>query len=432
MHSETADRGECSSVQFWVGVVVTGIGTGVGAIVLMTILRLVQHHAWAYASGPFLSGVEVAAPARRVVVVCLAGIVGALGVLALRRFTRGGPGVAESVRRYDGQLPSLRTLGNGVLSIVIVGLGASLGREAAPKDFGAVVGSSFADRVGLSPAQRRVLVACGAGAGMAAVYNVPLGGALFTVEVLLGSLAPRFVLPALATSFIATAIGWLTLGNAPSFVVPTMTTNASLVAWSLIFAPIAGVAAVAFGRASAWARALELRGLQTVAVSIAVFAALGFASLAFPQILGNGKNVVDETLAHGLDVQLLSVLVIFKFVATIACLATGAPGGLFMPTMSVGALLGGVVGRVWGSVWGVPQEGSFALVGGCALLAATTQGPISALVLVLELTYRTDGVIVPLVIAVVGATLVARALEARLATSAPGARGARNEITSIG
>jgi CIC family chloride channel protein len=111
-------------------------------------------------------------------------------------------------------------LGSAVLSVVIVGMGVSLGREGAPKQAGAVIANFFSDKARLSDEQRRLLVACGAGAGMGAAYGVPLGGALFSLEVMRGMLALRYVLPALFASVVATAVSWLALPDAPTYLIP--------------------------------------------------------------------------------------------------------------------------------------------------------------------------------------------------------------------
>src|SRR4029077_19436836 len=129
------------------------------------------------------------------------------------------------------RLPALRTLGSAVLSVIIVGMGVSLGREGAPKQGGAVFANIFADRTRLSDEQRRLLVACGSGAGMAAAYGVPLGGALFSLEVMRGVLALRFVLPALFACLIATAVSWIFLPDAPTYVIPAYSSSASSVLW---------------------------------------------------------------------------------------------------------------------------------------------------------------------------------------------------------
>src|SRR6201992_4375039 len=126
---------------------------------------------------------------------------------------------------YAGRMPALRTLGSAILSVLIVGMGVSLGREGAPKQAGAVFANLFSDRGRLSDEQRRLLVACGAGAGLSAAYGVPLGGALFSMEVLRGVLALRYVLPALFTSVIATAVSWWFLPDAPTYLIPSRTTS---------------------------------------------------------------------------------------------------------------------------------------------------------------------------------------------------------------
>jgi len=113
-----------------------------------------------------------------------------------------------------------------------------MGREGAPKQAGAVFANLCADAETLSDEQRRLLVACGAGAGMAAAYGVPLGGALFAIEVMRGKLALRFVLPALFASLIATGVSWLALPDAPTYVIPSFTLSASVILWVIVVAPI--------------------------------------------------------------------------------------------------------------------------------------------------------------------------------------------------
>jgi H+/Cl- antiporter ClcA len=162
-----------------------------------------------------------------------------------------------------------------------------------------------------------------------------------------------------------------------------------------------------------WASARKPRGLSTVIVAIAVFAAVGFASIAFPGILGNGKNVVQMAFADQIGLTLIAALLILKLAATAGCLRTGAPGGLFMPTMAFGALLGALLGHPWERGWPTHEPGSYAVIGAGALLAAATQGPVSAIVLILELASNASGLIVPLMLAVAEASLVARMLESR-------------------
>jgi len=167
--------------------------------------------------GPDLLDAAARAGAWRHICILLgAGLLTGGGQIVLHRLTGGnGIDITEAISRFAGRLPARRTLGSALLSVLLVGMGASLGREGAPKQAGAVIANSLSDRARLSDEQRKLLVACGAGAGMAAAYGVPLGGALFAVEVLRGVLALRLVLPALLASAIATAVSWLVLPNAP-------------------------------------------------------------------------------------------------------------------------------------------------------------------------------------------------------------------------
>jgi chloride channel protein, CIC family len=135
--------------------------------------------------------------------------------MVLTRLTSGnGIDITAAIWFQAGRLPALRTIGSAVLSIVIVGMGASLGREGGPKQVGAVFGNLFSSLEKLSDEQRRLMVAIGAGAGMAAIYSVPLGGALFALEVLRGTLSLRLALPA---SLIATKTASFVVANAPLY-----------------------------------------------------------------------------------------------------------------------------------------------------------------------------------------------------------------------
>ena len=190
-------------------------------------------------------------------------------------------------------MPALRTLVSAVLSVLIVGLGVSLGREGAPKQAGAVFANFFCDEARLSDEQRRLLVACGAGAGMGAAYGVPLGGALFALEVMRGRLALRYVLPALFASMIATGVSWFALPDAPTYVIPAFVSSASIILWAVAAGPIAGLASVRYVRMVTWADRHRPKGWRRLTAPIIVIGALGIASIWFPQILGNGKDILQ-------------------------------------------------------------------------------------------------------------------------------------------
>ena len=403
-------------VRFWCVLVVAAVGTGLAAGALMQLLHLVQLLAWGKGAGDFLDAVERTDPVHRAAVVAGAGalVVATRLLLRLRGSGHGGE-LAAAIWFRAGHLPVLRTLLNAVTSIVIVGLGASLGREAAPKQTGALFAGLLAHWAALPPSQRRLLAACGAGAGIGAVYNVPFGGALFALEVLLGTLSFSLVAPALAASLIATASAWLLLPDQPTYHVPPFSMTPQLLAWAAVAGPIFGLVTVLYVRLICWADALKPSGWRMAAAPIAVFAALGVVAIRFPQLLGNGQDSVQLAFTGSLPLLLALSLAALRPLATAACLGSGAPGGLFTPTLTLGALLGAAGGQTWAVLWpGGPSEpGAYALIGAGAVLAASTQGPVSAVVLLLELTRNVDATMVPLMLAITGAMLVARSLETR-------------------
>jgi chloride channel protein, CIC family len=396
--------------RFWMLVALVGLGAGLGGAALMELLHAIQHLAWSYHSGNFLDGVQRSSSTRRVLVLLIGGVVAGAGAILLAN--RGAGEISGAIWLHEARLPFLASIGRGVHSIVVVALGASLGREAAPQQAGAAIASALSDWAQLPEWQRRLLVACGAGAGMAAVYNVPLGGALFALEVLLGPLTLPLVLPALATSLIATGVAWIALPSHPTYIIPTYSIHASQVVWALIVGPIAGLATIGYIRVIARAHLIRPTGRLRLLAPIVVFTALGAVAIAYPQLLGNGKDVVQLAFVGRLSVALLAVLLVLKPIATAACLGSGAPGGLFTPTLTFGVLLGGLLGEAWMQIWPGAPLGSYAIIGGAAVLGSAMQGPLAAVVLLLELTHHADSLMVPILLAVVEATVLTRLLGA--------------------
>jgi chloride channel protein, CIC family len=429
--------GRPGAARFWVAVLLTGIGTGIGAAALTRFLEVVQHLAWNGSGTNILEAAEHAGAVRHILVLLGAGLVTGAGQIILRQLSSGnGIDTTAAIWFHAGRMPALRTLGSAVLSVVDVGMGVSLGREGAPKQAGAVIANFFSDREYLSDEQRRLLVACGAGAGMGAAYGVPLGGALFALEVMRGRLALRYVLPAIFASVIATAVSWLALPDAPTYIIPAYSSSASCVIWALLAGPIAGVVSVGYVRIISWADRNRPKGWRRLVAPLLGLGLLGLASIWFPQILGNGKDISQLAFTNQVAPMLLLTLLFLKPAATVLCMRSGAPGGLFTPSLTVGALLGAVLGHAWAYLWPGVSPGLFAVLGAGAVLAATTQGPISTVVLMMELTGRYRSFILPLLLVVGTATLVARTIEprsiydARLTDEEVAARQQLREATS--
>jgi CIC family chloride channel protein len=402
------------SVRFWIALVLTAFAAGLLGALMMWILNGVQHFAYDYQDGTFTEAVERSSTLRRLMAPMIGGAV--VGVLWwwLRRRTVGGSDVDDAVWSGSGEVAMPRSFGTSVLSEVSVGVGASLGKEAAPKVLGAASASLLALWLGLDAGQRRLLVACGAGAGMGAVYNVPIGGALITAELLMGQLVLPVIIPALVCSAVATSASWVYLPKVPIYDgIPSFAAHPSQIAFAVVVGPLVGVLGVVLVRLIGWTSHRQLRGRWVLVAPMLAFTAVGAIGLHYPLLLGNGKDLIQlafvGTLGGGLATLLL--LTILKPLVTALCLGSGASGGLFTPVMSTGAVLGLLLGKLWLHVWPGPTAASLAIIIAAAMIGAAMQAPLAAVVLVVELTGTSNSIIVPMVIATAIATGVTRRLD---------------------
>ncbi|MGH9105775.1 MAG: chloride channel protein, partial [Acidimicrobiales bacterium] len=350
----------------------------------------------------------------------------------LRRYTKGEKSqVDDAIWNGDARLSFRRCLGTGVISEFVIGMGASIGREQAPKLMGAASASALSGWFRLSSGQRRLLVACGAGAGLAAVYNVPLGGTFFTVEVLLGATVLPVVLPALVCSFAATLTAWLYLPQHATYLdIPDYHFTATLMVWAVVLGPVVGLLSSAYIRLIGWVSYRRSAGAHTVPAMVAAFGVLGLVGIAYPQLFGNGKDVAHQAfVGHG-TLLLFLALFALKPVVTALCLKGGAAGGLFTPTLSTGALAGGFLGSAWSHLWPGSPVGAFAMVGAAAMIGASMQAPLAALALVLELTHSGFDLLVPMVAATAIATAVTRYVDGYSIYSARLPAGAEGSLSA--
>jgi CIC family chloride channel protein len=391
----------------------TGVAAGVFGDLMMLLLYTVQHVAFGYRTGSLESAVEHASDARRLVVLLAAGALGGAAWYLLRRHTQGERSdIDDVVWADDARLSFRRSLGTSVIAEIVIGMGASLGRENAPKLMAGASASVLARWARLSPAQRRLLMACGAGAGLAAVYNVPLGGALFTAEIMLGTITVPVVLPALACSWIATAVAWLYLPDRATYVgLPSYRFTVPLLIWALVAGPLIGVIASGYTRLIGWVSHHRASGRVALMAPLLAFGALALIAFAYPQLPGNGQDMAHDAFIGSVSLPLLLALFTLKPLVTAMCLGSGASGGLFTPTLSTGAVLGGAMGIVWSLAWPGSPAGAYALVGAAAMLGAAMQASLAALALTLELTYGQFQLMIPMIAATVAATTIARRID---------------------
>ncbi|NWE47286.1 chloride channel protein [Pseudomonas gingeri] len=398
-------------------VVLTGIGAGLGGMLLAMLLHGIQHMAYGYGQDSltshetFLIGVSSASPERRVLVLALCGLVAGLGWWAVYRFGRPLVSIKRAVAPAAPDMPVKTTLAHALLQIITVALGSPLGREVAPREVGALVGAWLSRKARLPADSHRLMIACGAGAGLAAVYNVPLGGAVFVLEVLLASFSWPAAIMALATSAIGAGVAWIGLGAQAQYVVPALPLTPGLLAWSLIAGPLLGLAAHGFVRLTGRARATAARGWRLPVLSLINFTLIGCIAIYLPQVLGNGKGPAQLGFDSELTIGLAALLLVVKVLITSSSLRAGAEGGLLTPGLAIGALLAIILGGLWSLAWpGIPL-GAFAIVGAAAFLAASMSMPLTAIVLVAEFTRIDHDFLVPIILAVVGSVCMSRLCE---------------------
>jgi H+/Cl- antiporter ClcA len=272
-----------------------GFASGLGGMGLGLLLHLVQHVA--YGHGPhtmagqqgFLQEVTAASGLRRFLALCSCGAVAGIGWWLLYRF---GTPLVSTARPFRKAAACLfwATLTDAILQIVTVGLGSPLGREVAPRELGAALATRLCARANLTPECTRIMIACGAGAGLAAVYNVPLGGTLFTLEVLLGTFSLPASGAALATCVIATLVAWLGLGNGLQYSVPPLAISPSIIVCSLLAGPVLGVAAYLFVRVTEAGRARAPKDWRLAAWCSVVFPSLDCSRFHFRNCSGMERD----------------------------------------------------------------------------------------------------------------------------------------------
>ena len=391
-----------------------GIGAGVGGGLVYLGLHAIQHLAFGYSEGTFLEGLLDAPPANRVIALVLAGVLGGVGWYFLRRWGSRSPRHAVvSVEAAVGgrRMPGVVTLVNAALQVIIVGLGASIGREVAPREVAAWWASWLSERAGVSARERRILVACGAGAGLAAVYNVPFGGAVFAVEILLAELSFATVLPALATSAIAALVARLVVPANPLYAVDQLPLKPQVVVWAILAGPIIGFAAVGFVRLTRLAQNHRPKSWGILIVMPLVFAAVGVASLWLPAILGNGRSLGQLAVSASLPVAVALLTTVVKTAATVGTIGAGAAGGTLTPSFAIGAGVGLTLGGAWQLVWPGEPIGAFALLGAAAFLAVTMRAPLTALILVVEFTDQGPDMLAPIMLCIAGDVAIGYVLE---------------------
>ncbi len=408
-----------------------GVFTGVGSAVFRALIGLVYNVSYLGRWSFVLDANLLDPPSPWGNLVFFAPIVGGLIVVFLvRSFApeakgHGVPEVMDSIYYKGGDIRGVVAVVKSLASAISIGTGAAVGREGPIIQIGSALGSTLGRVMRLATSQKITLLSAGAGAGIAATFNTPLGGVLFATEILLPEISNRTFLPVVIATGSATYTGRVLLGGAPAFSMPRFEGTELGGAWPfdllLIVAlgAACGLAAWAFIRLLAffedWFPTLPGGAYAQVVVGMAAIGAMmvGFTHFfGHPFINGVGYGVIQSILEGKMALPgLLAVLFLAKIFATSVSLGSGASGGIFSPLLYIGATLGGGLG--FGALALAPQvdlsPASCAIIGMAAMVGAGTGGVMTAIVMIFEMT-RDYAVIVPVIIAVAFGSGVRRAL----------------------
>jgi H+/Cl- antiporter ClcA len=275
------------------------------------------------------------------------------------------------------------------LQVLLVGTGASLGREGAPRQFAAALGDFGTTRLSLTARDREILLACAAGAGLAAVYSVPLGGALFAARILLGTWHPRAVGAALITSSLAVAVASPVTHFEHVLTWPTAQLSYLFAFLALAIAPLALAVGLAFDRVMAKARPkVQYRSLILIPTIAAAGLLTGICSIWWPELPGNGRSILTVSLNSGLTVGAAAVILLLKPLLTALFLRAGAVGGMLTPALATGAAAGSLAALVLNRFAGTEVHvAAVSLTCAAGVLAITQRAPAFAALFVWELAH---------------------------------------------
>jgi H+/Cl- antiporter ClcA len=366
-------------------VVVVGLLAGVAGAATTLLLHAVEHLTYHYSFGTLLIGVGDSSPVRRAVGPMVGCALAGLGWWALRR-RADVPSLSATISEHR-PIPRLRMSLDAVLQVLLVGSGASLGREGAPRQLAASFGDLGTSRLTLTARDREILLACAAGAGLGAVYSVPLGGALFASRILLGTWHPRALGTALITSSLAVAVASPVTHFEHSLSWPDPSLSYLFVFLALAIAPLSVAVGLSFDRMMSAARPKPQIRSWTLVPAIA-FAGLatGVCSIWWPELPGNGRSILTVSVNSSLTVGGAAVLLLLKPLLTALFLRAGAVGGMITPALATGAAAGSLATLTLNHLAGTDiQVAAVSLTCAAGVLAVTQRAPLWAALFVWEL-----------------------------------------------
>lgn len=341
-------------------------------------------------------------------------VAGAILLLSKRVASRAGVDYMEAVAAGDGRISFGQSILRSASSLATIASGGSIGREGSMVQLAALAASLFGGALRLDAARMRLLVACGAAAGISSAYNAPIAGAFFVTEIVLGAIVMESLGPVMFASVVANITMRALPNYSPTYAMPAFPAIPSReVGLFLVLGVLAGLLTPLFLGLIALCKRRFVRLAWPLPVRLAAGGLLvGLLSVAVPEVWGNGYSVVNALLHQNVLWSTVLLILLFKVVATAVTTGSGAVGGIFTPTIFVGAAVGTLFAQgahaLWPAVANAPY--AYAMVGMGAFLAAATGAPLMAIFMIFEMTLSYQ-IMLPLMLACVSAYFVIGAID---------------------
>jgi CIC family chloride channel protein len=393
--------------------VLVGVCAGYGNLVFRFLIAFVQDLFYGTKSEYVLDALK-AAPVYKIVFVPAVGglMVGLISIMFKFAKGHGVPDVIKAIALNRSISPAIAII-KAVSSAITLGTGGSAGREGPIVQIGAAIGSGVGKVFNFSSSRMKTVVACGAAGGLAATFNAPIGGAMFAAEVLLGEFGLKTFSPIIISSVIATVVSRAYIGDhltfeAPEYIIHSIFELPLYAIMGMLCAFIGVIFIRTFYRFEEKFESMTLPSWLKPAVGGLL---MGCVALASRDVMGVGYDTIDSILRHETGFFLI-ILVFLKIIATSLTLGSGGSGGLFVPSLYIGAATGGffgwLVNLIFPTMTGGP--GAYGLVAMSAMLAATIRAPLTAMLIIFEIT-QSYTVILPLMMTAIVANIFAGWLE---------------------
>lgn len=365
-------------------------------------------------SGDMVDIAQVLAQWQRVLTPALGGLFAGLVLYwGLRLIgNQGASNILEVVVSGNGRLPMRTAIFKAISSLISIGTGASIGREGSVTQMAATFSSKLGQIAKWPPYRVRLLVACGAASGMAAAYNAPVAGSVFAAQIVLGNFSMNLFAPIIFSSVVATMVSRYFFGIQVFYQVPSYDfTFFSQLPWFLVLGVVSGVLAAGFLKMLRFSEdafsKLQVPIYWRLALGGLV---VGILAIWHPAVWGNGFGAINRILHEQPTLWFIGTLFLAKLLAILASVGSGAVGGVFTPTLFLGAGLGSIFGETLHLLgWTTLPTGAFALVGMGSVLAGTIHAPLLAMIMIFEISVNYS-IMPPLMLACAISTLAARSL----------------------